>query len=372
MLRMIYAGYTVHSFKFTLHTHSHIALLGWLYNLFLILLMTKEPFKEHKGLRINFVLSQVTFAGMLVSFPVQGYGLFSISFSTAYLFCSYHLIWLIFRNTRASDNPEHRYWHWGGFYLFLSSLGPYALGYFMAKDMGNTIWYPLSIYWFLHFLYNGFFMMIFFGHFFRHLDRKKVSRVFHLLNWSIIPLFLHSVIWLETEWWVNMLAFVPVAMQLAAVGIGFQAIREVFRTKSVSGRLIQLALIALMLKVFFQLLYPIPPVQDFINATKPFTVVGFIHLVMLGFFSLYFLGEFKSNALIRFRKAGTAGLILLITGIISSEFTLFGQGFLGYYFHTGPVHLQQILLIVSSLIPLGILMIFLDHLTSKHKKTPTQ
>jgi len=64
-----------------LHAHSHLALLGWGYTALVLLLATRFLTPEDgrsRFLRINWLLTQLTIAGMFIAFLFQGYGLFSI------------------------------------------------------------------------------------------------------------------------------------------------------------------------------------------------------------------------------------------------------------------------------------------------------
>ena len=156
ILRLIQSGFPPMNYKYLLHTHSHVALIGWVYNGAFIIISNLLGVQNNKGFKRLFWITQLSIIGMLFSFPFQGYGAISITFSTLYVFCSYYLVVLIFRHTSdESKSTKSRFLRWGSIYLIASSIGPYALGYFMAKDMGDSIWYNLSIYWFLHFLFSG-------------------------------------------------------------------------------------------------------------------------------------------------------------------------------------------------------------------------
>lgn len=79
------------NYRFIVHTHSHIALLGWVYvaiTTLLYKLFVQTPIADKKY-RYVFGLTQLTLIGMLWTFPFQGYALFSIIFSTLFLFASY-------------------------------------------------------------------------------------------------------------------------------------------------------------------------------------------------------------------------------------------------------------------------------------------
>ena len=79
--------------KFLLHGHSHFAFAGWITQALMTLMVAylvangqAEAFKKYKTLLI---FNLITAYGMLCSFPVQGYGFFSITFSMLSIYVSY-------------------------------------------------------------------------------------------------------------------------------------------------------------------------------------------------------------------------------------------------------------------------------------------
>ncbi|NNE78366.1 MAG: hypothetical protein HKN31_14990, partial [Pricia sp.] len=83
------------NYKYIVHTHSHIALLGWVYvalTTLLYKLYIRTPSADKTYWKI-FWFTQLTLVGMLLTFPFQGYALFSIFFSTLFLFASYWFFW---------------------------------------------------------------------------------------------------------------------------------------------------------------------------------------------------------------------------------------------------------------------------------------
>ena len=81
------------TYRYIVHAHSHLAILGFVYTLLLALLIrtfvpfTAEIEKKYKRL---FYITQFSVLGMLFSFPFQGYGAVSISFSSVFIICSYY------------------------------------------------------------------------------------------------------------------------------------------------------------------------------------------------------------------------------------------------------------------------------------------
>src|SRR5690606_33435275 len=147
------------NYKFLLHAHSHTALLGWVY-LGLTTLVYKiflASAKKPKLYKRIFLFTNLCILGMLVTFPIQGYALFSIIFSTLFLFASYWFTWFAFKFV--PNNFKKRF-SWklikaSLWYLVLSSIGPWAVGVVMATLGSESIWYKNAIYFYLHFQYNG-------------------------------------------------------------------------------------------------------------------------------------------------------------------------------------------------------------------------
>ena len=72
--------------KHLLHGHSHFAFSGWITQILMVLMIHQfsQKSKQDYFKKFNYLLwgNLITAYGMLISFPLQGYGLFSISFST--------------------------------------------------------------------------------------------------------------------------------------------------------------------------------------------------------------------------------------------------------------------------------------------------
>lgn len=367
-LRLMHASTLFYNYKHLLHTHSHIALLGWLYNAALIVLQYFIFKNNDKVFNRIFCLSQISFVGMLFSFPFEGYGLFSITFSTFYLFCSYYLVYELFKQSKTLKSTYvARFIQWGGIYLVISSIGPFALGATMAFGLKETIWYKLSIYWFIHFLYNGFFVFIVFAYLLhRYENLKNQGRIFQLMNFSVIPLYGLSVLWTHPAFPFYLLAFMGALLQLLAFYYLFKGYRSLpFSNKSLSNKLFTIAVFAYGLKIIFQLAASFDSVQLFLNSTVATSIIGYLHLVMLGFFTLFFLSIFIQHELLKVTRILKIGLLLLLLGIVLSESLLFGQSISNYFFKTSIENYYGLLFWASALMPLGIVFIALQAVRKK-------
>lgn len=368
LMRLIHTGVAVHTYKYLLHTHSHIALLGWLYNAALIVLQYTVLKTNSKTLNRIFWLTQLTFAGMLFSFPFQGYAATSITFSTLYMFCSYFLVYHLYKQTKTGVSVYvAKFIRWGGVYLILSSIGPYALGAIMANKLAHTFWFKLAIYWFLHFLYNGFFLFVVFAYLLHKFkDLQNAKKIFRLMNASTIPLFALSVLWLKPAFPFYLLSVTGALLQIIAFVflIKGQNLRKHFHS-SLNFHLVVLALLAYGLKVCFQLVASFAPVQNFINGTGSYSIIGFVHLVMLGFFSLFFFAAFISESYLKASGLLKTGLYLFVAGILLSELLLFSQSLLVYFNWGGIDNFFKILFWASTLMPAGILLVTVQSLREK-------
>ena len=140
--------------KNVLHSHSHVMLLGLLFNALIVQLwihftkgIDKISFKYYIGL-------QVCIAAMMVTFIIQGYALFSILFSTLHLWISYILLIRLWKRLEGNTYIISLI-KLGIIFHFVSSIGPYCLGPLMALDMQESSWYQQAIFFYLHFQYFG-------------------------------------------------------------------------------------------------------------------------------------------------------------------------------------------------------------------------
>lgn len=368
------------NYKHFLHTHSHVALLGWLYNLVLIFIAYYFFKKDVRKFNRIFWISQITFLGMLFSFPFQGYAFWSISFSTLYLFASYWLIFQIFNSSKKFKNKiEFKLLKAGSIFLFLSSIGPFALGAIMAKAMQESIWYSLSIYWFLHFLFNGFFYAVFLALLLSEIKKKvkislrKENQVYALTVFSVIPLYAEFAIEALTFNWVILLALLSSLAQLASILLIIGELKSYLAKvfNAINKLLLGLAFLALLLKVVFQLITSFPVFHEIVFNSKSTLIIGYLHMVMLGMFSFFFIWLLIEKKLIQLNQFLKTGAAFFVVGVLLSELLLFGQGASNYFWNFSLPHYYKLLYSVSGLMPLGVLMMLISQFYKKTEPSPT-
>ena len=326
------------NYKYIVHTHSHIALLGWVYIGLSTLLF--KLFLEKQELNIKyrriFWFTQITLVGMLLSFPFQGYALFSIIFSTLFLFASYWFTWFFVKNVPSEIRQTNSFkcvkvalW-----YMVLSSLGPWALGAIMNTLGAESIWYRLSIYFYLHFQYNGWMILALLGLFLYVLEahrillpRKTFMQFFLGFNVGIVLTFFLSTLWIQPSLFFSIIGGLGAFLQLFALFVlvkymmgihtGFRNIFSRFQFK-----LIQTITLLLFMKISLQLLTGLPYFANLASTILNFTV-GYLHLTFLGVVTL---GLFLFLNYFGLLKISKTSLMLYIIGFVFTEVLIFYKG----------------------------------------------
>ena len=149
--------------KHLMDAHSHFAFTGWISMAIMTLLVAylsgeygEVIFKKYRWI---LYANLITAYGMLLSFPFEGYGKFSISFSILSVFASYIFVfkfWMDLNNMKKRD-VSHYWFKAAIFFNALSSIGTFALTYMMETKNIHQDYYLASVYFFLHFQYNGWF-----------------------------------------------------------------------------------------------------------------------------------------------------------------------------------------------------------------------
>ena len=91
---------------------------------------------------------------MLISFPLSGYKAVSIALLSIFGIVSYFLTFKLLKDIDTKKLGGN-YIKYGLYYYLLSSLATWFLAYIMVSQ-GKTDLYYNSVYFYMHFLYNGF------------------------------------------------------------------------------------------------------------------------------------------------------------------------------------------------------------------------
>ena len=105
LLRFAYTGSLGgFAYKNVLHAHSHVLLLGFIFNALLIFVWIEFTKGIDKVSFYFFLALQVCMTIMVIAFILQGYAFYSILFSTLHLFLSYILLIRLWKRLEGSSN----------------------------------------------------------------------------------------------------------------------------------------------------------------------------------------------------------------------------------------------------------------------------
>ena len=380
ILRLYYSIDISLDYRNIVHTHSHIALLGWVYTGLSVLIyhiFLKEVHIEKKYNRL-FWFTQVTLIGMLLTFPFTGYALFSILFSSLFIIASYILARIVFKYTPQEKKESYAYkcikialW-----YMLISSIGPWSLGAIMNTLGSTSDLYRNAIYFYLHFQYNGWFILALFGVLFYFFDQNQIQipqrnfrLFFWLLNIGVIATFGISLLWMQPPALLYFVSGMGALFQLLAFGIFFKALQPFKENiKQISSklfyRILMLTSFFYWIKLCLQWLGTIPYFADLIATSTDFIIV-YIHWIFLGVVSpiiLIFLHKYNYIQLSRF------GFNLYLLGFVLTE------GFITYKGVSSWINLPlfegyfESLSIASIILFLGILLWVIQQAKSSPQK----
>jgi hypothetical protein len=358
----------------TMHGHSHFAFSGWvslaIFIAFVFYLFPKSPSYD-KVYKLQFWLFLLSAFGMLLSFPFQGYGPVSIAFSTLSILVSFWFSISIFKDIKGKLFTDLSVLT-GVFALIfyvLSAAGPVMLSYLMIAKQAGTNWYLASVYLYLHFNYNGWFLFGILALFINQLERmgidfnqRRVKTAVILLAISCIPAFFLSVLWMQPPLLIRVIAIAADILQFVAFLQLMVSFKIITRNAKLFMRPVRwlwgLSATALSIKFLLQLLSAIPSLEKYAFAYRPI-VIGYIHLVLLGFVTLFLIGFFIQSGAFKVEKRWPLiGLILFVFGVLLNEILLMIQGILSISYQH--VHWANPTLFVVSLIMLSGLLLLVD------------
>lgn len=312
------------------HSHSHVMFLGWVFNV-LYLSFTERHLsqKDHPQFLKYFFLLQVLVFAMMISFPLQGYGLYSITFSTLHTLVTAVAIVVFFKKVRG--RPETSLWFAKTAWIFflISTAGPFALGYLMGNGMGNTVWYDLSIYYYLHFQYNGFFFFGVLSLFYQLLERHKIrfdisiAKKFGLLMAvACVPAYVLSALFAQPGIAFNLIGAAAALLQFHAFYLFAGELRLLqqeigAKFKSSAYALFSIVLVLWLAKLVLQFLSAHPDVAELAIALRPVTI-AYLHLVLLGVISTALLAWYMQRGFLASRYT-TPALWIMAVGFVGSE-----------------------------------------------------
>jgi len=365
--------------KNLLHGHSHFAFSGWITQALMYLLIRQLKHDEQyiilKKYKWILFSNLITALGMLVSFPIQGYGLFAILFSTLSIFVSYWFAIVYNKDLKQQTEklPSHKWFKAAVFFNALSSIGAFTLAYIMVKKIMIQKLSLLSVYFFLHFQYNGWFFFACMGLLLSVTesyikDKRLLNNVFLSFFIACFPAYFLSALWLSLPAIIFIVVIASALTQIIAWGFIVYCI-WIYRTSFsqinlFSKNLFKLSAVALTLKLLLQLISTIPSLSQLAFGFRPI-VIGYLHLVLLGVITISIICYVTAIEIKGINKVFKTGIIIFITGIIINEVLLMLQGISDIAYISLPF-INELLLIAALILFSGLLILNVGLIPKKY------
>ncbi len=352
------------------HSHSHFGFAGWVSHTLMVLmvyyLQTKiADFQGNKYKKI-IIANLICSYGMLIFFIIEGYGLYSIFFSTASIFVAYFFGYQFIKDLKLlDDNLLSKGWFKAAiFFNIISSLGTFYLAYMMAtKDFVQDL-YLSSIYYYLHFQYNGWFFFACMGLIFGFLNLQKSEHPFYKTSFKLfaiacIPAYLLSILWLDLPLWLYVIAVFAALIQVFAwfkfLWIILKTRRNSLENYSPLLRYILLFIgFALSIKLLLQLGSTVPIISQLAFGFRPI-VIAYLHLILLAIITLFLLFYIYANHLVFISKKIKYGVLIFSIGVFLNEIVLALQGIAAFSYTLIP-YVNEILFGIAIIIFIGIVL----------------
>lgn len=334
-------------YRSVLSAHSHFAFAGWAGLLLITLFIydiLPEPFSQKKIYQWVLTGIETSSLGMALLFPFLGYSLITIFFSTLYVVAVVVFVPVFIKDLlKVVTNRNIKLLSISALsFLIISFSGTLGLLYIIITRSGGSLLYRDSIYTFLHFQYNGFFTLSIFTLFINYISRKNIilnknaNRFSVFLCLSILPALFLSLLWHNYRLFY-FLAAMGCLLILMTLFYLFLLLKKIPYSKLFSSRIARTFLIfsvfSFVLKMLLQVGTIFPQLGNAVYGDRP-VIIGFLHLVFLGFLSFFLLSVLTENGHFnRQNKIIAFPLIVFSTGIFTQEIVLMVQG-LGILFQT--------------------------------------
>lgn len=365
--------------KHTQHAHSHFAFAGWVTQT-LMVFITSFLVNNHFSIQLKkyqtlLYLNLITAYGMLVSFLFQGYGAVSITCSTLSILISFVFAFFFWVDTHKTtvQTLAVKWFKAALFFMVISSIGTFMLAYMMVTKQLEQHLYLASVYWYLHFQYNGWFFFACMGLLLSEVkisitDSGNMNLVFWFFAISCVPAYMLSTLWAKLPLWLYGITVV------ASIGQSYAWVKFLLVFKSYyaqlvekSGKLIGYVIIVLALalsaKFLLQLGSTIPEVSEMAFGFRA-VVIAYLHLILLAIISLFLIVFMHIKGLLSTQNKGVLATLIFTATVYANELVLGIQGVTSIAYVVVPFS-QQALLYISVGIVLSVVFLFKSMLASK-------
>ena len=360
--------------------HYHFAFYGWISQTLMVLMVhsLRQASSIVDPSRYNriFICNMVGSYGMLAAFLADGYGVPAlVSSGVSVAAAIWFTIYFLTDQRKAGKSDVASKWFRAGLcFNMLSTLGTLALGYMMLTKNIHQNEYLASVYFFLHFQYNGWFFFACMGLFmdFIHARGKAYITAFRLFLLSCVPTYFLSVLWLDLPTWLYGIVVLGAFLQLYAwVLVARQVIKDGIHPSNSGVRyilryILVFAGVALTIKLLLQAGSTIPAVSKLAFGFRP-VVIAYLHLVLLAVITLFLLFYIFAAEVFPATRKIILGLLLFSSAVFVNELILAVQG-IAAFSYTPVRFVNELLLFAAILLFAGIAAIWRHSLKKSQNK----
>jgi len=345
--------------KYLQEAHSHFAFAGWItHSLFFLVtgvLRTNLPTINERLYNTIILINLVAAYGMLVCFAIQGYGPISLTFSTISLLVGYVFAFFALKDlSRLPAKHPGKNWIQAAIWLgVLSTVGTMVLSQMMATKNYDQDTYLGSVFFYLHFQYNGWFLLACLGLFMDYIKTQLVQshlavKAFWMMFLSCIPAYFLSTLWADVPLWLYIVVVISALSQLLGWWYLIRCIRSniaYIRSKFTYPILLLFLVVALAISLKFclQLGSTIPFISTLAFGFRPI-VIAYLHLALLLITTLFLLTFMMGTGLISQNKIARTALMVFAGAAILTELVLMIQGIAGFSYSVVPLTKEMLLL----------------------------
>lgn len=349
--------------KFLQHAHSHFAFIAWIsQSLYLLLIYylhkteTNINFKKYNNLLI---VNTIASYCMMIAFVLNGYHFSSIIFTNILIVLSVFFSIYFYNDSKNNKEtrPINRWFYVAFIFNIISNIGTFVLAYMMITHQFNQKIQLASVYFYLHFQYNAWFLLTCFGlflyHFKNQLDTKSQNWLFYIFSICTIPNYFLSILFYKLPPILFITVIITSLSQLIIFILASKKFKNI-NTNKYFYLMLRLIIAAFVLKLLLQVGSTIPYISHLAYSLRSI-VIAYLHLallVIISGFIIYMLYDFMLKSYSKYVYA-------LFVLILINELLLGLQGFSGIFY----IHIKSlvyILFVVSALISLVILKLILE------------
>jgi hypothetical protein len=352
-------------YEHVLHAHSHAAFQGWVYTAMMLFLgcffLTGEQIRAgHYDLQFKATVAVII--GVLITFTLQGYGLYSILFSTLFQLLNYWFFFRFLSDVREQEQTLSLRFVKTGLWLgVFSTLAPVAIGVLVAKGMRQSEAYHSAVNFFLHFQYNGWFQFVALGLFFKWLEKEgvyyhpgKARQFYWLFTLAVVPAFALSLLAMSYSKWAFPPAVLAACLQMAGLWLLFQALKSSFFSWIKAkywwlSIFLVIAAVSFFVKYGLQFLSVFPALREYAFLSRNI-IVAYLHLSLIGVITCFFMAMMWQLEWLKNNASSKMGSTLFLAGFAVTEALLVISG-------VGLAHFPGLLIVFSGIMALGVLLL---------------